>query len=182
MSVYTNNASSSPEQARAYTAATLEVLGSRNPREVLEQTPQALGKAIDGLSPLELARPEGPGKWSIGQVLQHLTDCELVWGFRLRMVLAHDRPPITSFDQDLWAERLRYDQADPRTAIDELATLRRGNLRLLARAEPGDLKRVGIHAERGEESVEHMIRMEAGHDLIHLRQIDRIRKSMPGKR
>jgi uncharacterized damage-inducible protein DinB len=115
------------------------------------------------------------GKWSIRQVLRHLADSELVWGYRLRLVLSQDRPPLTGFDQDRWAERLHYDEADVATALEEFALLRRGNLKLLDRATPDDLERVGVHTERGEESVEHMIRLYAGHDLLHLRQIERIR-------
>jgi hypothetical protein len=53
--------------------------------------------------------------------------------------------------------------------------VRRANLRLLERATPADLKRVGLHAERGEESVGHLRRLYAGHDLLHRRQIERIR-------
>jgi len=33
---------------------------------------------------------------------------------------------------------------------------------------------VGVHGERGEESVERMVPLYAGHDLVHLRQIRRI--------
>jgi hypothetical protein len=39
---------------------------------------------------------------------------------------------------------------------------------------------VGVHAERGEESVAHMIRLYAGHDLLHLRQLARIRGVVAG--
>ena len=56
--------------------------------------------------------------------------------------------------------------------------LRRANLRLIERASPQDLQRVGVHAERGEESVEHLRRLYAGHDLLHLRQIARIRAAV----
>jgi hypothetical protein len=99
------------------------------------------------------------------------------------MVLAHDRPAITGYDQDLWATRLRYEDADPRQAIQEFSVLRQANLRLLARASASDLARVGLHAERGEESVAHMIRLYAGHDLLHLAQLARIRKAISaGKR
>jgi len=35
-----------------------------------------------------------------------------------------------------------------------------------------------VHAERGEESVEHMIRLYAGHDLLHLQQLARIRRTV----
>jgi hypothetical protein len=37
---------------------------------------------------------------------------------------------------------------------------------------------VGVHAERGEESLEHLVRLYAGHDLLHLRQIERIRAAV----
>jgi DinB superfamily len=92
--------------------------------------------------------------------------------------LAHDRPPLTGYDQDLWAERLGYVEADADQAMDDFGLLRRANLRLLARASDEDLKRVGVHAERGAESVEHMIRLYAGHDLLHLEQLARIRRAI----
>jgi hypothetical protein len=56
--------------------------------------------------------------------------------------------------------------------------LRRGNLRLLDRASPQDLERYGVHAERGDESAAHLMRMYAGHDTLHLRQVARIRKAV----
>jgi hypothetical protein len=63
-------------------------------------------------------------------------------------------------------------------ALDRFAVLRRSNLRLLKDASPADLQRVGVPAERGEESVERMVRMYAGHDLLHLRQLARIREAV----
>jgi len=64
---------------------------------------------------------------------------------------------------------------EPGQAIEMFTVLRRGNLRLLERATAADFKRVGVHAERGEESIEHVRRLNAGHDLMHLGQIARIR-------
>lgn len=178
MSVFTNPASRSAEQASAYTAAVLELLGARNPMAVLQETVSALERAREGLSREHLTQPEAPGKWSMRHVLQHLADSELVWGYRLRMVLAHNRPSLTGYDQDLWSERLQYDKADTDEALRDFRVLRSANLRLLARASREDLRRVGVHAERGEESVEHMIRLYSGHDLLHVRQIDRIRRAV----
>jgi uncharacterized damage-inducible protein DinB len=178
MSVFTNRASRSADQARDYTAAILSLVGSREPLDVLRQTPDAVRSKVAGLSDSQLSAPEASGKWSMRQVVRHLADSDLVWGYRLRMVLAHDRPTITGYDQDLWAERLRYDRADLEQALQELAVLRRSNLSLLAGASAADRQRVGVHAERGEESVDHMIRMYAGHDLLHLQQLDRIRAAV----
>ena len=178
MSVFTNRASRSADQARDYTAAILSLVGSREPIDVLCQTPDAVRSKVAGLSESQLSAPEASGKWSMRQVVRHLADSDLVWGYRLRMVLAHDRPTITGYDQDLWADRLRYDRADLEQALQELAVLRRSNLSLLAGASAADRQRVGVHAERGEESVDHMIRMYAGHDLLHLQQLDRIRAAV----
>jgi uncharacterized damage-inducible protein DinB len=181
MSVFTNSASRSAAEAGEYTAAILGLLGSRDPHEVLESTPQALRDAIAGVSDEQLSRPESPGKWSMRQVVRHLADSELVWGYRLRMVLAHDRPAISGYDQDLWAERLGYAGANVAHAVDEFAVLRRGHLALLSAASTADLARVGVHSERGEESVMHMIRMYAGHDLLHIRQLARIRAAVAAR-
>ena len=178
MSVFTNRASRSADQARDYTAAILSLVGGREPLDVLRQTPDAVRSKVAGLSESQLSAPEASGKWSMRQVVRHLADSDLVWGYRLRMVLAHDRPTITGYDQDLWADRLRYDRADLEQALQELAVLRRSNLSLLAGASAADRQRVGVHAERGEESVDHMIRMYAGHDLLHLQQLDRIRAAV----
>jgi hypothetical protein len=178
MSVFTNPASRSAEHAKAYTGAVLDLLGDRKPMDVLQTTPPALRQLLAGMSDRQIAKPEATGKWSVRHVVQHLADSELVWGYRLRMVLAEDRPRLTGYDQDLWAERLRYDEADAERAADDFDVLRRSNLRLLAGAPRDAFKRVGVHAERGEESVEHMIRLYAGHDLVHLAQLDRIRQAV----
>jgi uncharacterized damage-inducible protein DinB len=178
MSVFTNRLSASPEQAREYTNAILGLVGDSDPRELLAPTAPALRRAVAGLSESQLSAPEAPGKWSIRQVVRHLADSEIVWGWRLRLVIAQDRPAITGYDQDAWAGRLRYELASVDDALDEFSALRRTHLRIVAAAAEADLARVGVHAERGEESVAHMIRMQAGHDRLHLRQVDRIRAAV----
>ncbi len=178
MSVFSNRSIDPPQERAKYPAAVLALVGGREPISVLRETPMAAGKAVEGLSAAKLRQPEAPGKWSIAQVLQHLADSDLVWGWRMRLILAQDRPTLTGYDQDLWADHLHYADADPAQALDTLRVLRRGNLALVERATPEDLRRVGVHAERGEESAGYLIGLYAGHDLLHLRQLDRIRKAI----
>ena len=178
MSVFSTRSIDPPEERAHYAETVLGYLEGREPLAVLRDTAGALARSIDGLSADQLRTPEAPGKWSIAQVLQHLADSDLVWGWRARLILAHDKPTITGYDQDLWAERLHYEEADPHEAIATFTVLRTANLRLLARATPDELKRFGVHAERGEESLEYLLRLYAGHDLGHLRQIDRIRQAV----
>ena len=178
MSVFSNT-SKDPAALRAqYAPAVLALVGDRNAVDVLRATPALAARAVAALSREQQRRPESEGKWSIAQVLRHLADTDVVWGWRMRLILAQDRPPIIGFDQDLWAERLGYADADPGESLETFAVLRRDNLRLIERASPADFERVGVHAERGEESVGYLVRLYAGHDLMHLAQIERIRESV----
>jgi uncharacterized damage-inducible protein DinB len=178
VSVFTNPASRSQEQGRAYTEAILGLVADRDPLSVLRETPVLLSSAVAGLDESQLSAPEAAGKWSIRHVVRHLADSEFVWAWRMRLVLSQDRPTLTGYDQDLWAQRLHYERAPVAESLDEFAVTRRSNLRLLTAASEADLARVGVHAERGDESVAHMLRLYAGHDLLHLRQIARIRETV----
>jgi hypothetical protein len=178
MSVFSNQASSTPAEISAYVAGLLDLLGDNDPVMVLRQTPASLQTFLETVPPKVVATPEAPGKWSILEVIQHLADSELVGGFRLRMVMAQDRPPLMGYDQDLWASRLQYRDVEVRDAIDQFTALRRANVRIWENLGPTELIRVGIHSERGEESLERMRQLYAGHDLLHLRQLERIRTSL----
>ena len=63
-------------------------------------------------------------------------------------------------------------------ALSDFAAARAANLRMIARMQPADLERSGLHAEWGEVTVRTMLEMEAGHDTLHLRQIERIRRTL----
>lgn len=175
MSIYTNPASASKEDTEAYIRALLDLLGNQDPLAVLRDTPAATRQLTRGLTPEELRTPEAEGKWCVAEVLHHLADSELVWGYRLRRTLAEDHPSLQGVDQDLWASRLRYADADVEQALDLFGALRVANLSLLEGATEADLERCGQHEGRGLESVAEMMRLYAGHDLVHRRQLARIR-------
>ncbi|MCG6956073.1 MAG: DinB family protein [Gemmatimonadetes bacterium] len=178
MSIYTNPASASKEDAEAYTRALLELLGSQDPLAVLQDTPAAARQLARDLTPGELRTPEAEGKWCAAEVLQHLADSELVWGYRLRRILTEDRPALHGYDQDRWASRLRYADTDVEQALEMFGALRVANLSLLEGATGADLERCGEHEERGSESIAQMMRLYAGHDLAHRRQLARIRTAL----
>ncbi len=158
----------------SYVTETLGILGDQDPLEILATTPRWITDHIDNLPESALAIPEGPGKWSITQVLAHLADTELAFGWRVRMILTEDRPLLQAFNETRWAERFDYASADPVEAWHAFAMLRTWNLRIWDSLTPEDLARVGVHEQRGEESLDFLRRFVAGHDLRHRRQISRI--------
>ena len=165
-------------EVNAYIASLFDALGSRDPFEMLSETPSAIRVLTTGVAREKLIASEAAGKWSVTHVVMHLADSEIVGAFRFRMVLAHEQPPIPGYDQDLWANRLKYGDADIGAALDQFSGLRSANLRLLKATTQAERERFGIHAERGEESLGKMIGMYAGHDLVHLRQISRIMRAV----
>ncbi len=180
MSVFTNSFDAAAEEAADYIDAVLALLGDREPLAVLGELGPALAALVDGLAIDDLRRPEAPGKWSMLEVLGHLADSELVWAYRLRVVLAEADPVLTGYDQDRWARYLRYRDRDLAAVLEEIRFLRDRNLRLVAGLTSEELERRGRHSERGTESVRHMIRLYAGHDLVHRRQLERIRETVTG--
>ena len=177
---FTNPASAASETGAAYTRALLELLGDRDPFEVQEGLLAALREHVEGMSPGELRQPEGPGKWSVLDVICHLADSELIYGYRLRLIVAEDEPVMVGYDQDRWAQRLHHDAANLDLELERLEQLRRFNLRFLRLLNDAEWDRIGRHSERGVESVRRLFQMLAAHDLVHLRQIERIKRSIRG--
>jgi hypothetical protein len=171
---FSNPAADAAAGAPAYVKALLEVLGDRRPLDVLPELAPWIEARVRGVSADALRQPEAPGRWSVTEVVQHLADSELVLGFRARMILSEDRPPLQGYDQDKWASLFRYADVPPDRALEQLRVLRGANLAVLTPLGPAELAREGMHSERGPESLGHLLKLMAAHDLVHRRQIERI--------
>jgi hypothetical protein len=171
---FSNPASDAVAAASGYVRALLELLGPRDPLEVLAELHPWLIRRVQAVPDAVLRRPERPGKWSAIEVIQHLADSELVAGFRTRMILTEEGPLLQGYDQDRWASELQYRHVSLGQALEQLRAVRTANLHLWRGLNPVQRERVGMHSERGSESVEQIIRLMAGHDLVHRRQLDRI--------
>ncbi len=155
-----------------------QALGGDDPVEVMAESPGRLRGLIRGLSEKQLSKKPAPGKWSIKEIVAHLADGEVILGSRYRFIAAHDRPPIAGYDQDAFVEKLGVANAKTADLIDDFAMARAVNLGLLDRLAEPAWDRVGIHAERGEESIRKIVFMYAGHDRHHIRQIETIRTGL----
>lgn len=159
---------------RAFTASVTALVGTRDPLEVQAELAEALTAAIASASDAELRVPEAPGQWSVAAVFDHLADMEAVFGYRLRQVLTLAAPPLQSVDQDAWARRGNYGAGDPADSLALLGLLRARNLGLWHSLSADEWERVGVHGDRGPESLRTLARIIAGHDLAHRRQVARI--------
>jgi DinB superfamily len=167
-------------QAAAYQRSLLDALGGDDPAEAMAETPAILRALLEDAGEDLRTRPEA-GEWSVLQLLGHIADAELVVAGRLRWILAHDRPEILPYDQDLWVDTLHRDD-DPDTLLTDFEALRQANLDLWRRTPIGERSRVGIHRERGPESFELTFRLLAGHDRVHLAQARRTLETVRARR
>ncbi len=171
---FANPAGNAAAAAPAYIRALLDVLGDRDPLDVAAQQLPWLERRTAGLDEAIIRRPEAAGKWSVVAVVQHLADTEVVYAWRTRQILAEDRPPIQGFDQDAWARTFDYADAPLDVALGQLRGVRTANLRLWRSLGAAERARVGLHSERGPESLDLLLRLMGAHDLVHRRQIDRV--------
>lgn len=144
-------------------------LGEKDPYRVIATTPHALAAITGRMSEERLNRSPATGKWSIREILCHVADCELVFGFRLRQTVAEAAHVIQPFDQEAW--QAPYRSLSAHDALAAFSAARRWNLLFIDAVLPGALPKPVTHPERGPMTFGTIIETMAGHDLNHLAQI-----------
>jgi hypothetical protein len=169
------------ETAQEYTQRLLSYGDGKDPLRLQQTAPAKLAALLKGKTGKQLTQRPAPDKWSVAEILAHLADAELAISWRLRQVLTNNAIPIQPYDQDLWARTFNYARRDPRQSLANFRALREANLALLKSVPRKLWENYGVHAERGNESVNHVVNMVAGHDLNHLRQVEAILKNAKEK-
>jgi hypothetical protein len=162
------------ETPQQYTQRVVGYVEGKQPLAVQAATAKKLERLIKGVPTSKLRKRPAPDKWSVAEILAHLADAEIVAGFRMRLILGSPGTPVAAFDQDAWVTSGHYAKRDPRKSVEQFRAVREANLALLKSLTPEQWKHYGVHSERGQESMEHIVRMFAGHDVNHLRQMEGI--------
>jgi hypothetical protein len=157
---------------KAYQEHLLGLLGDDDPAHVQASTP-AVWRSLVAEAGDRLRQRPAPSEWCVLECVGHALDAEIVSSGRYRWILAHDEPPLLGYDQDLWVERLGHRDEDPEELLATLEALRAANLSLWSRLSGEQRARIGMHAERGPESVDLTFRLIAGHDRFHAAQARR---------
>src|SRR5579864_3140348 len=151
------------ETPQQYTQRVVSYVEGKKPLEVQSATPKKLERLIKGMPTNKLRKRPAPDKWSVAEILAHLADAEIVGGFRMRLILGAPGTPIVAFDQDSWVTSGHYEKRDPRKSLEQFRVVREANLALLKSLTPQQWKHHGMHSERGQETIERIVLMYAGH-------------------
>ena len=144
-------------------------LGAAEPLEILRSTAATLTTLISDASSEQLVRRPAAEKWSVRDILCHLADTELVFGFRLRQTVAEPHHVIQPYDQGVWANHTSA--ISPSEAVDAFAAIRAWNLLFIDAVGPAASPKPVTHPERGLMTFGHIVETMAGHDINHTVQI-----------
>lgn len=146
-------------------------LGEHSPVEVIASTPEKLEALFSQLSAEQIDRKPAPHKWSVREVMAHLADCELAFGFRLRQA-ASGVEMIQPFDQDDWARN--YGAYSFAAALATYRSVRAWNLAFIRSLTNEQKAQVVTHPERGTMTVRTIVETMAGHDRHHLTGLEKL--------
>src|SRR5215212_6045073 len=121
-----------------------------------------------GLSPDDAGYRYAPGKWSLRQLLGHITDADRVFGFRAYCFSRGETAPLPSFDQDVYVDGGRYDARSMPGLVSEFLAVRQTLIEFFETLEPEAWMRAGT-ASNVRVSVRALAWIAAGHAEHHLR-------------
>src|SRR3984893_9736304 len=119
--------------------------------DAAEKSPKEIAAAVSGLSEKVLRYKPSPEKWCVLEILGHLADVEIIYGYRLRQMLADTKPVIAPIDQDAWARNLNYMDSPPSELVAFYGLARYHNLRLLRTLKSSDFPKSAFRPEMQKE-------------------------------
>ena len=142
--------------------------------DAAEKSPGEIARAVSGLAEKVLRYKPSAEKWCIQEILGHLADIELVYAYRIRQMLADEKPVIAPMDQNAWARGLDYLSTPAPELIAAYGLNRHRTVQLLRRLKPGDFEKSALHPELNRQvTVVEMIEKMSGHGASHLQQIEK---------
>lgn len=150
--------------------------------DLLEATPEILRGLMSELSEDDARWKPAPDRFSIAEVLAHLSHSEShCYRARVDRILAEELPAFEPDDAQMYLDL--YRDADPEEAFAHFEDQREDNLALLRGLAAETGSRRALHRTAGEITLAHMLHEWALHDLGHIRQVAelvRARKYLAG--
>jgi uncharacterized damage-inducible protein DinB len=135
--------------------------------QILENQRRETQSLLGGLSDAKALHRYAPGKWSIKEVVGHLTDAERVFSYRALRFARGDAKPLQSFDENAWVPPGKFDARPLKDLAAEFDAVRRATIALLRTFDAEALQRRGV-ASDNPVSVRALAYIIAGHERHHV--------------
>lgn len=125
-----------------------EVYISQIPESDLVEAFNAQDKSIAGFfSNISESRTEmgyAPGKWSIKDVLQHLIDCERIFGYRALCIARGEQKSLPGFDDEPYAQMAVANRRGWNSLCEEFILIRKTTKMMFESFSSTDMERTGL--------------------------------------
>jgi len=155
------------ESAPFYHGYVSEVLGEQLGKYLAEQIPE-LERLVVLLDDSAARARYVPGKWSIKEVLGHLSDTERIFAYRLLRIARGDATPLPGFDENAYVPAGQFDARPLATIVGELRAVRASTIALLESLGPEAWTR-RVQASGASVSARALAYIIVGHTAHHIR-------------
>ncbi len=124
---------------------------------------------VNLLSPLSEQQAEfryAPGKWSIKEVLGHVTDAERIFSYRILRIARGDQTPLASFEQNGYITNGNFSARKLSDLLEEFSCVREATIHLVRSLDDAAWQRRGTASQK-EVSVLALAFIIAGHERHH---------------
>jgi uncharacterized damage-inducible protein DinB len=134
-----------------------------------EFTSLAKSIPLDQLKELPIA-----GEWSAAYVLHHMCDGELHYATRFLNNLAEDTPNIFPFNEDIYPERLSYENRDALASLAAIEGIQVVTANILSAIPESGWSRTSKHEDRGLLTLAQLVETASGHRKSHAGQLQEL--------
>ncbi len=144
----------------------ISLVGERDILAALQEQAGETCAMLNGVSDAKSEYRYAPDKWSVKEVLGHITDTERIFAYRALRISRNDRTPIEGFEQDDYVRFGPFRHCQLKELVEEFSLVRTTTLALFRSLENDAWMRRGI-ANKLEISVRAIAYVIAGHELHH---------------
>ena len=139
--------------------------------ETYARASDQLTEALGGFPRKMWQYKPGPNRWSIHEIILHITDSEANSYIRCRCFLAEPGKTIMAYDENQWAVLLRYHQQSTTDALELFRLLRRMSVHLIQTLPEQAWSNTIVHPEAGKMTLEDWLNTYTNHIPEHIRQM-----------
>jgi uncharacterized damage-inducible protein DinB len=156
-----------------YYAKYINLVPNGNILTILQEQVQTTSKFLNSITEEQSLKRYASGKWSIKEVIGHLSDNERIFAYRALRFARADKAALPSYESDDYIEFGHFDKRNWQELISEFEAVRGATVSLFKSLDEAAWTRQGV-ANNDSVSVRALAYIVAGHELHHVKLIQEL--------
>ena len=156
-----------PQEYAQWYAGYISGVQGQDPLATMLAQLESTGAMLDAVDDEAAGHRYAPGKWSVREIVGHLSDTERIMSYRALRLARGDTTPLPGFDENDYVAAAGFDARPLPELVREWRDVRRATIALVAGLDPDVLARRGTVSD-GPMSVRARIYIIPGHEAHHV--------------